>query len=173
MASTKDSREKIPVFVFLDENIPSVEHNVFNHVIINSRHKITIIPFPHLFKSLGIPDLYVVRLLRKMIFSKEYNIEKFLTREVRPIFIFLTCDIDFIEDAKNGKGVSEECRIQKGQENQVVYNHNSIQFPARSYPNKSFCVRVCSIILKNNDKRSSLIVKMGQAIKTILKNNLP
>lgn len=166
------AKSPIPVFVFLDENIPSVDHDIFNYLIINGRHKIKIVPFPHLFKSLGLPDLYVVRLLRKIIFSKEYDIEKFLAREIQPIFIFLTCDIDFIEDAKNGRGVSEECRTQKGQENQTIYNRNSIQFPAKNYSSKSFYVHVCSIKRKNSDKRPALLVKMGQAIKTILKNNL-
>lgn len=102
MASARVSKGRVPVFVFLDENVSCAKFEKLKNANVPSKYQLKIIPFPLVMDCLGIFDFQVVLFLQKMVTSHFYGIRQMLHRHPRPIFFFVTQDLTFIKDAEKG-----------------------------------------------------------------------
>lgn len=100
MASKKIAQ--VPVFVFLDENVSHGPVGKLKSANVPPKYKLKIIPFPPVMRYLAILDFQVVLFLKKLILSRQYNIRRILFNHPRPVFIFITSDGGFINDAEKG-----------------------------------------------------------------------
>lgn len=98
----KDYKEKTPVFVFLDENVSCTRFEKLKRGCISPKYELKIVPFPLDMDGLGIFDFQVVLYLKKRITSRFYGIRQILYRSPKPLFVFLTGDLTFIDDARKG-----------------------------------------------------------------------
>ncbi|MDP3730955.1 MAG: hypothetical protein Q8R34_00440 [bacterium] len=167
MDPAKASKEKIPVFIFLDEDTPPVDSDAFDSLVADGRYEIKIVYFPSLFKSLGIFDFQVVGLIKKLILSDQYHIYKFLF--TAPIFILLTCDRNFIKDAERGLKMQAKFKRQKSLDKKIIFNSGSIQFLSKEHPDRTFLVHVCHIV-RGKNKKGALVKKMIQIVGDVLNN---
>lgn len=104
-------REKkpTPVFVFLDENIAGLDKEVaqaFLRWYDTVNFTLYIFPFPKSKK--GKKDWQVVLYLQQAVFSSHYPIRDLAEDNPAPIVLFLTLDINFIEDAQRGFNKSDK-----------------------------------------------------------------
>lgn len=102
MASAKIAKAHIPVFVFLDENVFCAKFEKLKSAKVPSKYKLKIIPFPSVMRFLGIFDFQVSLFLKKVITSRQYGIRQVLYGEPHPIFVFVTSDLTFVNDAEKG-----------------------------------------------------------------------
>ena len=102
MDPAEASKKKVPVFVFLDENVSCAKFEKLKGACVALRYELKIIPFPVEMDGLGIFDFHVVLYLKKRVTSRFYGIRQILYHDPRPVFIFLTGDLSFIDDARKG-----------------------------------------------------------------------
>ena len=102
MAPAKDSKEKVPVFIFLDENVSCAKFEKLKSANVSEKYKLKIIPFPMVMECLGVFDFQVVLFLKKMVTSRHYGLRQTLSRYPKPIFLFVTRDMTFLQDAEQG-----------------------------------------------------------------------
>lgn len=151
-----------PVFVFLDEGIPTAQAEIDGLSLKDRCYHIQAIPFPKVFKSLGIFDSQLVLFMKKMIFSKQYDIRHLLYQDPEPIFIFFTNDGNFIEDAKDGfQKLSKPKGAQKG----IKFFNDRIVLNDWE---KKVTVNVFFIIGDSRDNRAKLVKRMLQALTSFL-----
>ena len=97
-------REPIPVFVFLDENIAYMDEKIAEYFVENlpnevQKFDLIIFPFPKKWK--GQKDFQNVISLKDLIYSQKH-IKHCLNKQPSPVFVFLTLDLNFIDDVDYG-----------------------------------------------------------------------
>ena len=134
------------VFIFLDENMPSVQDKTFSGLMSSQQSKISIIPLPARFKGKKYPDYKVVIWMKRAILSGWYQIKDAFSDIQKPVFLFFTTDLDFIEDAKAQVGLTAEQLIEDKECPTLFFKADRICFQRE---NQEICIHVCRIRQKN------------------------
>lgn len=107
------SQAAVPVYIFLDEGAPAIPEAIEEWGKQRTDYDLKVVPFPNLFKSLRIYDFQVVLYLHKMIFWDHFEIKRRLKCGEKPIFIFITTDSNFLDDAKEGLNQHKKFRSKR------------------------------------------------------------
>lgn len=102
-------KKPVPFFVFLDENIAGLDEEiaqVFSQGHDPENFSLCIFPFPKSKK--GKKDWEIVLYLKQAVFSPRYPIRALLDDSPTPVVVFLTLDLDFVEDAQRGFNKSDK-----------------------------------------------------------------
>ena len=165
MAPAKVSEVRSTVFIFLDENMPTVTNKTFSGFMKAQQSRINIIPFPLNFKGKKVVDCEVVAWIKKSIFSGWHQIGDSVSAGENPIFVFFTADLNFIEDAWFGIISKQEDKKEK---------FTGIYFYPKEYTiifvegKREVTMRVCGVHQKNGRRKGVLINHMIQMLRDIL-----
>jgi len=173
LSLAKISKEKVPVFVFLDENVSCANFEKLKSARISPRYELKVIPFPPVMDCLGIFDFQVALFLKKMILSSFYGIYRVLHNNPLPIFIFLTKDLTFIEDAEKGFESWRDNRKRRNQDRNIKFYKDPVN-PDRDIiavkrPEGQFInIAVKYIKGAKKETKHSLIYKMIRLLENYL-----
>ena len=164
-SSLKDLTKLIPVFVFLDENIPLVKEKTFEGLISSHGSKVRVIYCPKNFRSLGILDFFVISWARKVILSGQHHIKDALFDGPEPFFIFVTTDEKFVGEVKKEiTFLKEHFPKRKDLEKFSFISSNLIYFKRGD---REISLHVCNLH-QNKGRKNQLISNMIQAVREIL-----
>lgn len=157
----------IPVFVFLDENIAHMDERIAEYFVENlpeevKKFDLIIFPFPKKWK--GQKDFQNVISLKDLVFSQK-DIKSCLVNQPSPVFIFLTLDLNFIDDAGYGFENSDDKMAER--ENEVFPESDGFILLGKS-PVKLFVLNVCH---KQNSKKKFLIKEISEFLRSFLNDN--
>ncbi len=153
-----------PVFIFLDENMPSVQDKTFSGLMNSQQRKITTISLPAHFRGIKYPDYKVVLWMKRAILSGWYQIGSSFSGEQKPVFIFCTTDLNFIEDAWS-EMVAEQ--FAKGKSFGIYYFLKSYTIGFEPEEGE-IQIHVCRIRQKNGRQKHILINQIIQQVRDIL-----
>ena len=164
-SSLKYLTKLIPVFVFLDESAPSVENTTFEKFKLSHGCAVNVVPFPPLFKSIGILDFFVISWVKKVILSGQYHIQDALSDGPEPFFIFVTTDEKFVGEVKKEiTFLKEHFPKRKDLEKFSFISFNLIYFKRGD---REISLHICNLH-QNKGRKNQLINNMIQAVREIL-----
>lgn len=154
--------QAVPVFIFLDEGVPLyLEEIIGAWPQKPAGYHLQVISFPTSFRNLGFFDSQVVLFIKERIFSRKHKIYPLLFRQPGPVFIFLTNDGDFIEDAK--KGFQQLAKPVKAKEG-VKLNPGSIEFKRAEGT-----IKINLFFIKIQGRKNQLIRQTLKILKDFLR----
>lgn len=158
-------REKRPVFVFLDENVPDAAEIVQERFRDSEGLKVMVFSFPDMLTDGPTLDAQVANNIRKRIYWKKYGIRKFLNKSPKPIFVIITLDLNFIEDVGNDLNyLGKKYHSFQFLSSKIKLLKNSIRFE-ENLPTELF---VCRVFHEGNDKKKVLTEKVIQTLTDFL-----
>ena len=156
-----DEGEPKSVFIFFDENMPTVENKTLAGLMNSRQCKISAISFPSRLK--GKSDFEVTSWMKQAISVGWYQIDKSFLEAQNPVFIFCTTDLSFTEDAR-GELVAEQAQ-QKKDFGFVFLKESVICFKSEE---KFIHIHVCRIRLERKRQKTILINTMIQEVLKVL-----
>ena len=164
MAPAKVPEGQIPVFIFFDENMPSIKDKTFSGLMNSQQFKINTIPLPNYFRGKKYPDHKVVLWMRRAVLQGWYQIRGSFSGEQKPIFLFCTTDLNFIEDAW-----SEMAAIESYKEKSFgVYYFLKSYTIGFEREDEEIHIQVCRVYQKNGRRKHVLINQIIQQVRDIL-----
>ncbi len=158
--------EAVPVFVFLDENIAHMDEKIAQYFAENlpdevERFDLIFFPFPTKKRNRGKgkTDYEVACFVKKLIFSNEH-IGNCLYQRPGPQFVFLTRDLNFIEDVvkemrKDGKRIGG---IIMPAENIILFVEGEMTVP----------LSVVCVYHKPNIRKKEMVAAVSKTLKSFL-----
>lgn len=166
-------RTPIPVFIFLDENIAHMDEKIAGYFAENlpkevAKFDLVFFPFPTKNRnktknrSKGKTDFEVACFVKKLIFSDD-RIESCLYQNPSPQFVFLTRDLNFIEDVfkemrRDGKQVGG---IIMPVENIILFIEGETTVP----------LSVVSVYHKPNVRKKAMVAAISETLSNFLNKN--
>ena len=162
------NKETIPVFVFLDENIAKSDTKIAGCLVEDfpeelEKFDLFILPFPNQAKSKA--DHEVIIFIKNLIFSDK-RIEEYLRRGPSPIFIFLTLDLNFVEDVKLGLELLSGKKLKSAEG--VEVGENSFFLNKSGVKVELFSV---SVFHRANLRKKALIKEIALHLKNFIAQN--
>lgn len=168
MASQKKSSTfAIPVFIFLDANVPKIERDVIDWRLEVDGYHFAVVKF--LDDFFEVPDSQVVLAVEKEVFNMDGPVCAQLIGKVQPILVFFTRDDNFSVDAES----EFNKKSNPGCESEISFEKSRIHFKRPRLHKVTLKIIYIKIPEGEDSRRQALVKNMFSSLKGYLRKKAP